>query len=410
MKDRPDSSTPHLAPALVAILLLAAALFAGTFYARSVEDRNVHALAPAWLRQKHQGVALQSAAFRQADLLPLYGSSELMVQSPCQTPYQAKELFAGYPTGFTVFPIVEGGATSLIILQKLAALGPRLAGKKVVVSLAPGWFQKPMVDEEYYGGNFSRLHATGTLFNTRLDLATKRDIARRMLDYPKTFDGEPFLHFTVRGLAHDSPASRALYYIAFPLGKLEGVVLRLQDHWQTLADIRANPQPKPQHREGAIDWSTLLARAGEEYRQYSNNNPFGFENEFWKKKGAALPKHDDSSKYSSREQASKEWIDFELLLRTLHAFGARVLVLVPPKPGIYLNHLGLSEAVRKECYPRMRELGHRYHAEVVDFSDMENDMGMLVDPYNHPSPKGLVLSARTLDDFYHGRATRSSGW
>ena len=39
--------------------------------------------------------------------------------------------------------------------------------------------------------------------------------------------------------------SRGLYYLLLPLGRLQNLVLRLQDHWETLAYIRQRPDLSP---------------------------------------------------------------------------------------------------------------------------------------------------------------------
>src|SRR5437016_337364 len=68
-------SSPRLLSAGAAGVLFATTLSAVTLYARRMETRYVHTLAPQMFLQKHQGVALQRVAFRQADLLPIYGSA-----------------------------------------------------------------------------------------------------------------------------------------------------------------------------------------------------------------------------------------------------------------------------------------------------------------------------------------------
>ena len=47
-----------------------------------------------------------------------------------------------------------------------------------------------------------------------------REVARRMLDYPRTLDGVPVLAVAVQCLANPSPRSRALYDLVYPLGRL----------------------------------------------------------------------------------------------------------------------------------------------------------------------------------------------
>src|SRR5437773_12187631 len=159
---------PHLAASLVALLLLGAAIGAGLIYARTLERRYIHALAGELFEQKNQGAAMQAEAFRQADLLPLYGSSEL---GKYPGPADPIEFFRTYPTGFSVFPVGNAGATSLTVLQALAAVGPELRGKKLVLSVTPGWLVLgDAADPDHYAGNFSRLHAGELVFNSDLGL------------------------------------------------------------------------------------------------------------------------------------------------------------------------------------------------------------------------------------------------
>src|SRR5690606_11073549 len=124
---------------------------------RREEARYVHALAPQQFTIKGLGVGLQTEAFRQTDLLPVYGSSEV---DSYLGPFHPSDFFDAYPTGFTVFPVGAQGTTALIVLQKLAAIGSELQGKKVVILISPTYFRKnDRVRQEYYAGNYSRLQA-----------------------------------------------------------------------------------------------------------------------------------------------------------------------------------------------------------------------------------------------------------
>ncbi len=91
---------PHLLPALAAILTLLGFLAGGSLYARSVELRDVNALAQARPKQAIIGSAIQEAALLQPDLLVVYGSSEMFLE---KNENSADQFFQNYPTGFTVF-------------------------------------------------------------------------------------------------------------------------------------------------------------------------------------------------------------------------------------------------------------------------------------------------------------------
>src|SRR5262249_30083528 len=158
-----------LAPALTAVILGVVALAALGAYARSLEARSIAALAADEViidqygelyRLKNQGTALQRAAFEAAGLLPLYGSSALNLLRPYDRPFHATSLFRDRPTGFAVFPVGKEAMACLIALQKLAAIGPALRGRKVVISLSFSWFFDGFTAwMGGYAGNFSPLHA-----------------------------------------------------------------------------------------------------------------------------------------------------------------------------------------------------------------------------------------------------------
>ena len=158
-------STPHLQAGIISILILILGLLGFDIYARSLEQRYVNALAPLDLTQTINGIALQRAALYQSDLLPVYGSSEITM---INTPYDAEKFFATYPTGFTVFQVANLGAASLTMAQDLAALGPDLRGKKIVISFSPATFTMSKLPTDYYAGNFSPLHAYEMIFNPYL--------------------------------------------------------------------------------------------------------------------------------------------------------------------------------------------------------------------------------------------------
>jgi poly-D-alanine transfer protein DltD len=124
---------------LVASALAAAVLFAGRLVAIHLEQGTVSSTAPELFPLKNQGLAFQRAAVHAPNVLPLYGTSELIIPSVQE---RANLFFRSAPTGFQVSPVGGGGANLLVMLQKIGALGSDLRGKKLVISLSPGWFLK----------------------------------------------------------------------------------------------------------------------------------------------------------------------------------------------------------------------------------------------------------------------------
>src|SRR4030095_1745761 len=102
--------TPYLFSSLIASGLAAALLFAGRLVAVQLEHTTVSSTAPELFSLKNQGLAFQRAAVQAPNVLPLYGTSELIIPSVQE---RANLFFRGAPTGFQVSPVGGGGANLL---------------------------------------------------------------------------------------------------------------------------------------------------------------------------------------------------------------------------------------------------------------------------------------------------------
>ena len=164
----------HLVTASIAIGLAAAIMFAGRAVAIHRERSSVSSLAPELLQLKNQGLVIQRVAAEARDVLPIYGSSELTFGSAAE---RGSNFFRTEPTGFQVSPVGKAGATPLVIVQKLGALGSTLRGKKLAISLSPEWFLLPEIGRFWYEGNFSPAAANEMIFGNALNFELKREIA-----------------------------------------------------------------------------------------------------------------------------------------------------------------------------------------------------------------------------------------
>ncbi len=400
---------PHLVSALAAVALVAAALVAGVAAARAEEQRWVYSVASLLFEEKNEGAALQQAAFQQPDLLPLYGSSELEHGEQ----FNASRLFSTFPTGFDVFMVGKAGTTCITHLERLAAVGPELRDKKVVISFTPSELLSDELNQEDYAGNFSPLQAGALVFSTDLSFELRRQAAKRMLDYPKPLEQDRLLAFAVRALADDSALSHVLYQAALPLGKLEQLVYSLQDHWAVISYFREHgkhsPEQNPSVREPSpLDWSALESEAEQQQvkKVRAQPNPFSFAPNFWHRFAEHVLRernaYTDEGFIRDLEQ-SRGWTNFELLLRLLKERGARPLVLTPPLSAPFWDFAGVSPAARQVYYQRLRVLSVRYEVPILAFPEHEGDRYFVEDRGSHPSAKGWVYYDQVIDAFYHDR-------
>src|SRR5262249_37167235 len=156
---------PHVFGVVIALGLAATILFAAHKVLTHLEHATIASTAPEIFALKNQGLAFQRAAAHSPDVLPIYGSSELLRPA---APERGNIFFRTAPTGFQLSPVAGGGANPLIWLQKVGALGSTLRGKRLAFSLSPGWFCTPKPGIQGYKGNFSAMAPTEMLFASPL--------------------------------------------------------------------------------------------------------------------------------------------------------------------------------------------------------------------------------------------------
>ena len=374
------SFAPHLSSAIIACALTAAILCGARLLAIYLEERTIHSTAPRDFFFKNQGLAFERAAARAPDILLLYGSSELIDPIP----NRASDFFSREPTGFEVCPVGKAGTTSLIILQKLGALGSELRGRKIAISLSASSFLKPALKPEFYAGNFSLPAASGTLFGTALDSSLKTEIAKRMLQFPDTLGKDGLLQLAASCLASGRPLDRIILMAIWPLGKLQNTILDLQDHFEALIYILSGGKPVP-------NWLRLVHR-----HQVHAGKAFDRDNQQTESLDTIWPARD--AVFRARITATSEWTDLELLFRTLAELKAEPLILSTPIDAYAAR--GVSPAAREVYYERMRELAQRYHFPVIEFEQHDADPAFLIARREHPTPRGWMVYNRALDDFF----------
>lgn len=392
-----SASKPHLVAVGLAVAIAGIAVAIGLVLCDRLEGRYIHALAPEFSDEKLQGVVLQKHAFAQPELLVLYGSSELVKEMP----NNATQFFQDYPTGFRVFPVGKPGTTSLAVLQKVAAVGEDIRGRKVAYSISPGYFFMEVFDPSYYEGNFSDLQALELAFSPQLSYELKRDVARRMLEFPKTTEGKWLLGLSLQCLASDTFADRALYALLVPLGRVNNALSRAQDHVEAALHIleedeKLNPTPKRGAR--ALNWNMMLRGAA---KFASSAAVQAKRNEVRERRRLKRPSREKTIMQAISK--AKEWTDLELLMRTFKELGAKTLLLSMPVEDIRLEVYGASPAARTAYVERMDRLAARYDIPLADFREHESDPAFLVDFLDHLSGKGWLYYNKALDDFFHDR-------
>ena len=345
---------------------------------------------------KDLGVFLQRKAFQSPAMLPIYGSSEL-TEKISRRPDMA---FRDAPSGFQVCPVGQPGNTSLMMAEKLAALGPALEDRKLVIMLSFSWFHSSQVRPEHYAGNFSFLQALKVANNSRLGDDLTRRFASRMLDYPDTLTEHPELAMTLERIKMGRKPGWRSHWLRGTLA-LKNWELSLSDYVNTIASLVAEisgsqPVPAPgQGRPPATTPGPAIASLSSEPVAATASH------------GKTKAGHRDDSVIEATA-GSLEWTDFELLLDTLARFKARPLIIAIPMDGLYDEMLGTSQATRMACYyDHMAALCAKRGFAFEHFPEHDHDPDFLVNHWSHPSAQGWQHINAVLEAFYHDRPYRS---
>ncbi|HZR05214.1 MAG TPA: D-alanyl-lipoteichoic acid biosynthesis protein DltD [Candidatus Udaeobacter sp.] len=390
--------TPHLLSGLIAGALAGVILATGLMAAIRIERHALTWTAPQVFQLKNQGLAFQRAAARESNVLPLYGSSELILGPISQ---RGGYFFRNAPTGFELSPVGKPGATTATILQKIAALGSDLRGKKVAISLSPAWFLMPGERMDWYEGNFSPLIANELAFGTALDFELKRQIASRMLQFPDTLEKTPLLEFALRRLSSEHWIDRLIFCAVWPVGRLYTAALELQDHFAAVKHILYATRTAPARQRPIPErpkLSTTTAGAKVVSQAESEKTPALVT-------PVAAGSYDKA--FVTRLNKAPAWADLELLLRTLAKIGAKPLLISMPMDGQFYDQEGVSRLAREAYYKRLRVIAQPYHFALIEFEKYDEDPDFLDKQHTHLTGKGWMSYDRALDDFFHGRVARN---
>ncbi len=287
----------------------------------------------------------------------------------------------------------KAGTTSLIILQKLAAVGAQAHGRKVAILISPGWFFIASTESRFYEGNFSMQQAAATIFSRSLSLPLKQQIARRMLLHRETTERNGLLQFAVLRLAGDQWLDRFLYDLALPLGWLQNAIFSLQDEREVMGNLSAQADrwrvPLERHPE-PLKWEELIAAAAAEAQPVDDfDHP-------WPGR-----KRDFNASFRETMEHSGEWTDFDLLLSGLRELGVEPLLLCMPPNAWYFERQGVRRETFELFTRRLHEAADRHGARLVAFEDHLHDRAFLKDHHDHLSVKGWMYVNKVLDEFFH---------
>jgi D-alanine transfer protein len=396
----------RISPSLVALLLcVLTILYGGTASQWIVEKvffkpQTLETLAAAQKPEVFQGTAIQKIALKREESFPVYGSSEFSSWSI----FHPSTFFSGGPTGFYPFLIGRGGHQDFIHALNIAAQDDTLKGKKVAIVLSPQWFTPEGLSTGYFNGNFSPLHTYKFLFNPNLTPETKKQIAKRLLDYEKSFENYPTLVNLLKTYGQEDREAKLTYYLNLPVARVELTALEIKDSLKSILYLRelnqkvAEKPSAPLYSRQLDTWENNFKSATQQGQAAVTNNSFGILDDYY---NTYIKESVGSLRYSSagaKTYPSPEYGDLGLLLKVLKEQEVQPLFIIIPVNGSWYDYTGFPRNERTGYYTRVKQMIQQEGFAVADFSNKEYEKYFLKD-IMHVGWKGWVYVNQSLVEF-----------
>ena len=447
-----------LLAALLALALVVGWLVHYQAAAVAIASRYVRALGPSSLQLKAQTLTLQRAALRTADVLPIYGTSELYC---CAGANNAGTFYSTAPTGFSVFNVGYPLTEDLFWAETFGALGNDLRGHKVVVSDSAWFLSAGGISTAAYAHTYQPEIADVFTFDAPVPLALRAGVAQRMLAFPTTLQGQSVLQAGLRDLAAGTWRGDAAYWLLDPAGRLLAWTQELTDarltiqtlddmgslpvtmqparwwqHWLDRLHLALQPPVPPGQpatlpatvptQPRRLNWNALLADATVQAEEAAASNPFGVAPvSKWKacsdiqpvtgaQCGQALDlyRRGANNYFGTVYPVPKAWVqgveqcvcwtDLNLEFEVLRSVGAQPMAWMQPIQGYLANYSPYSAAARRVVYDRYQAIAAADGVPATTFETHDGDP-MFINSFGHMSQRGWIYADRLLNLFWHGR-------
>lgn len=297
------------------------------------------------------GSLVQAKALSTPDILPFYGSSELGTGFE----FNPVNVFNYRQDGFKPFIVGRGSVQSLVNLLNLAG-EDNLQGRKIVFTFSPDWFsERKGLTNDFLAMNSSPLHIYQAMLNPSLSPELKSRIAQRILEIPEVLKDDPLLKDYLQAYITPGYWSKMKAIGYWPLAQIECAGLEIQDAINVkyvVAETKSkkNAEAQASSEKLNLPWDTIVKQSEQRGKTLITNNLNLLDTLYAKHTGPGKKGSWSKLKF----YPSKEYDDFDLMLKILQQKKARPLFVLIPVNGPWADYAGLPSQERQEYYQRIR--------------------------------------------------------
>lgn len=364
---------------------------------KQISDEQVNRAKTEMNPLVYQGSLMQSRMLKQPNMMPIFGSSELVRFDPFH-PYNYTK---ARKTPYDTYLIGRGGTQSIIHFLNIAEQGEKLKGKKVIFIISPQWFISTGIDEHHFSPNYSMLQAYDLAFNKTMDEKLKVKAMKRLLKFNE-ISRDPVLRTMYESEISKHKNKKTVGALAKNIGFFTRQLQHKKDLYYSLfiGKKAKNLRADANLVEGKTFQQQIVA--AEEYGSRRVNNEFGIKQTMYNRKiKKNLSKFKDYKKEDSYLY-SPEYADLQLVMDALKDAGADTLFISIPMNGKWADFTGINEEKRGAYYQKMNRFLAQSGQSYVDLSSHENDSYFMSDTI-HIGWKGWVYVDKAMDDFWYDK-------
>jgi len=382
-------------PLLVAVVLFLVFLFfPNKILEKWISDEQVETAKTEMNPLVYQGSYMQSRMLHEKNIMPIFGSSELVRFDPFH-PYNYTK---AADTPYSTYLVGRGGTQSITHYLNIVEQEKNLKGKKVVFIISPQWFVKEGMDEFHFSPNYSMLQAYDLAFNKGIDRDLQKKGMERLLQFD-TVKRDPILRSMYEYELSDHKEYKIIGRAAKVVGKLTRDLQYKKDLYYSLFIGRDPRNLKAD--DSLVRGKTMDEQiaAAEQYGEARVNNEFGITEKYYHKK--IEPKLDELKGYKKDEEYtdSPEYGDLKLVMDAFKSVGAKPLFVSIPLNAKWYDYAEFDKERRDAYYEKMNTVLEEEGVPYVDFTNHENDPYFLTDTL-HIGWKGWVYLDHAMDDYW----------
>jgi D-alanine transfer protein len=184
--------------------------------------------------------------------------------------------------------------------------------------------------------------------------------------------------------------------VYWPKAEIECAALEMQDALNIrylLKDVKDQPIEPISKDMANAPWNKVIKRSEERGRSQISNNLNILDTLYQKNISASKEPWTKLKLYPS-----KEYDDFDLMLRVLEQKGVKPLFVLIPANGRWADYAGFSAQERRDYYQRIRGMIQARGFEVADFSSKEYEPYFMQDTW-HIGLKGWAEVDQVIEKF-----------